>query len=472
MPMLTDTYTGRDASATRSNPASAGRIEPPKKAVLVALAALLLSVMFSTAARALPAFPGAEGFGTETPGGRGGTVHIVSNLNDSGPGSLRAACEAEGPRFVVFRVSGTIALKDDLKIRHPFITIAGQTAPGGGICLKDAALNIKETHDVVVRYLRCRPGDEPGKELDAITVSNAQRVVFDHVSASFGIDETLSITNATDCTVQWCFITESLNNSVHKKGAHGYGSLVTGPGPDGGQSWHHNLFAHHKSRSPRAGSNEGQPGIVLDFRNNVIYDWTFRSGYSGETATRINYIGNYLDAGPSCPPRQRPYAFWCGGPLTKIHLEGNLHRSAPDAARKDNARLVAAGSSFPAGTQLEGCIVSTPFAAPRVSTSRAEEAFEAVLQHGGASLPRRDALDARVAEQVRAGTGKVIDSQREVGGWPELAAAPAPLDTDQDGLPDAWEVEHGLDPVDPADSHLSVVPGEYTHIERYANSLK
>ena len=192
-----------------------------------------------------PAFPGAEGFGKYTIGGRGGKVFEVTNLTDSGPGSLREACEAEGPRTVVFRLSGTIELKSELEIEHPFITIAGQTAPGDGICLKNYQFSF-DTQHLIVRYLRVRPGDEMREEQDALGGSG-DHIIIDHCSVSWGVDETLSINKASNLTVQWCMVTESLTKSLHKKGAHGYGGLWGGPGG----SFHHNILAHHSSRNPR-----------------------------------------------------------------------------------------------------------------------------------------------------------------------------------------------------------------------------
>lgn len=419
-------------------------------------------------AQALPAFPGAEGFGTETPGGRGGKVYVVSNLNDAGPGSFREACEAAEPRFVVFAVSGTIELTKDIKIRSSFITIAGQTAPGDGICLKNYSLTMKDMHDAVVRYIRVRPGDGAKKEMDAIGVGPCERVVFDHVSASFGIDETLSITHSRDCTVQWSFITDSLNHSVHKKGNHGYGSLISGP--DGGQSWHHNLYAHHKSRCPRGGSAEGEVGIVLDFRNNVVYDWLFRSGYSGDAAVRVNYVANYLKPGPSTPEENSARAWWCGGVKTKIYVAGNEHLGAPKQAKKEQSLLVSSGGEFPEDVDVKTCIEEKPFDAPEVKIVPVERSFDLVLKHAGASL-KRDTLDAQVAEEVRKGTGKVIDTPAEVGGWPELKSAPAPADADQDGMPDAWETSHGLDPKNAADAAQDRDGDGYTNIEEYVNGL-
>lgn len=419
--------------------------------------------------QALPAFPGAEGFGTDTPGGRGGKVFVVTSLEDTGPGTLREACEAEGPRMVVFTVGGNITLKGDLKIRHPFITIAGQTAPGGGICLKDYCLNIKDTHDVVIRHLRVRPGDVAGKELDGITVSDCTRVVLDHLSVSWGIDETLSVTDSSDCTVQWCIISESLNDSLHKKGEHGYGSLISGNG--GGQSWHHNLYAHHKSRSPRVGADAGAAGVITDFRNNVIYDWIIRSGYSGDAPVRMNYIANYLRPGPSTPRKTSAHAFWSGGVKTQIYFEQNRHEGAPHGARRDQSQLLNAGESFPEDQNLAVSIASVPFEAPAIHATSADSALDLVLLGAGATRPARDAVDERVVAQVRKKKGQVINSQREVNGWPALARGTAPTDADRDGMPDAWESAHGLNPNDPSDHVRDTDGNGYTAIEDYANGL-
>ena len=205
----------------------------------------------------LPAFPGAEGFGATTPGGRGGRVIFVTNLEDGGPGSFRAACDAEGPRIVVFRVSGLITLATPIVIKNPYLTIAGQTAPGDGVCLRNYTF-IVATHDVVVRYLRSRLGDVSAQEADSITLaSGAHDVILDHCSATWSIDESLSLAgNVSNVTVQWCLIAEGLNHSKHSKGAHGYGSLSRANGP---VTWHHNLWAHNNARNPRLGDNYGSP---------------------------------------------------------------------------------------------------------------------------------------------------------------------------------------------------------------------
>jgi hypothetical protein len=420
--------------------------------------------------RRAPAFPGVEGFGKYTLGGRGGRVIEVTNLNDSGPGSLRAAVLATGPRTVVFRVSGTIALESELKIRNPYLTIAGQTAPGDGICVKNYQVNF-DTQHMIIRYLRFRPGDEKGKEQDAFG-GQGDHIVIDHCSVSWGVDETLSINKASNLTVQWCMVTESLYHSVHKKGNHGYGGLWGGPGG----SWHHNLLAHHSSRNPRASGNADSG--LLDCRNNVIYNWGFNSAYGGELWPR-NWIANYYQAGPATSENVRHRIFLQKDPRGKMYAAGNTVHGFP-AISADNWR---GGIDFaPDGEATEATLrAHQPFVVAPVTTQTAEAARAAVLAHAGCSRVR-DAVDRRIVEEVRTGTARfgatykgggkgLIDSQRDVGGWPELRSLPAPADSDHDGLPDDWERAHGLDPLDPSDG-ARPAPGEgYTQLELYLNSL-
>ena len=232
---------------------------------IFATVALLVSVAGpSYAQQRQPAFPTAEGYGKYTVGGRGGAVIEGTNLNDSGPGSLRAAIEAEGPRTVVFRVSGTIDLQKALTIKNPHITIAGQTAPGDGICLKRYPLNIG-ADEVVIRYIRVRLGDESGGETDAIGGRYHKNIILDHVSASWSVDECVSIYHCDSVTIQWCMITESLFDSHHVKGSHGFGGIWG----SNHSTYHHNLIAHHSSRNPRWASGAGNN----DYRNNVLYNW-------------------------------------------------------------------------------------------------------------------------------------------------------------------------------------------------------
>ena len=280
------------------------------------------------------AFPGAEGFGGFAKGGRGGNVLHVTNLDNAGEGSLRWAIEQEGPRTIVFDLSGTIELKDRLEIKNPYVTIAGQTAPGDGICLKGETFLII-THDVIVRYIRCRLGDAmhgigslQGK--DAISISEGADIIVDHCSGSWSLDEVLSSSTGeptlTRVTVQWCFITEGLNPSKH-----GYGSLIRGTG-GAKYSYLHNLYAHNLGRNPRPGNYDRNPhtedpeGLLLDFRNNVIYNWG--GGYAGynndsESVTRLNYVGNYLI--PGVNSEKNGIAYSTGSPFNRSYFAGNYY---------------------------------------------------------------------------------------------------------------------------------------------------
>jgi hypothetical protein len=435
----------------------------PAFVVQFLLALLALASPLRALAADLPAFPGAEGFGANTPGGRGGKVIFVTNLDDSGPGSFRAACEADGARLVLFRVAGTIALKRPLTVSNPFLTIAGQSAPGDGVCVRDATFGI-QTHDVVVRYLRSRLGDVTAREADCISLRNgAHDCVLDHCSATWSIDECLSTSGVNaNCTIQWCLIGESLRHSKHSKGNHGYGSLARANGP---MSWHHNLWIHNDARNPRLGDAYGRGPMfpTFDVRNNVIYDFGDTASGLTQGILKVNYIGNYLRPGPSSRART-PITVGYPSDLTYfIHdniIEGN------DALTRDNSKFFSA-VEFEGKRQVR--TTDTPFAAPPVKTVSAKDAIELVLAIVGASLPVRDAVDARLVNHVRTRTGKLIDSQSEVGGWPELKSVPLHADTDNDGIPDAWETTHGLDPKDPADANYLV--GGYTNVERYLNSL-
>jgi hypothetical protein len=415
-----------------------------------------------------PAFPGAEGFGKYTQGGRGGRVIEVTNLNDDGPGSFRAACMASGPRTVVFRVSGTIPLKSKFKFTNPYLTIAGQTAPGDGICVKNFQVNFN-THDLIIRYLRFRPGDESKKEQDGFG-GQGDHLIIDHCSVSWGIDEVFSINKGTNLTVQWCMITESLCRSLHHKGDHGYGGLWGGPGG----SWHHNLLADHTSRNPRASGNL-ESGL-MDYRNNVVYNWGFNSAYGGELWPR-NWINNYYKAGPATSEKVRRRIFEQKDPHGKMYLAGNYVAGFPEVTAANWKGV----DYSPDGKANESTLrVDAPYVVAPVVTQSAEAAFPIVLAKAGASL-HRDSVDARIVEEARTGTAKygaryggggkgIIDSQKEVGGWPELRSEKPPVDSDHDGMPDEWERTHGLDPKDAADGAKLATDG-YSNLEHYLNSL-
>lgn len=410
----------------------------------------------------IPAFPGAEGFGSATPGGRGGKVIAVTNLNDDGPGSLRAACEAEGPWIVIFRVSGIITLAKKLIVRNPYLTIAGQTAPGDGICLRNFTFVIA-THDVVVRYLRSRLGDLTAREDDSITLAaGARHVILDHCSASWSIDEALSLAgDVSNVTVQWCLIAEALNHSQHAKGTHGYGSLSRANGP---VSWHHNLWAHNNSRNPRLGDNYGRPPYpTFDVRNNVIYDYGEIASGLTQGKLKVNYVGNYIRPGPSSKAATPIHV---GGPSElSFHIKDNVFEGNEELTR-DNSRFF---DPVVIDGKPQVQTVAEAFAAPMVRRESAREAFETVLRAVGASLPRRDAVDARIVNEVRQRKGSIIDSQSQVGGWPELKSTTPPPDVDGDGMPDKWERLHGLNPNDSADGSADKDRDGYTNIEEYLN---
>lgn len=420
------------------------------------LAFLILAAGLARAS-GLPAFPGAEGFGTSTPGGRGGEVLFVTNLNDSGPGSLRAAIESSGPRMVLFRVSGIIRLKSALRTRNPFVTIAGQSAPGYGICLRDYPL-IVETHDVVIRHLRSRLGDETRVEGDAVSVgSGSFNVVLDHVSASWSVDESLSVSgDLRDVTVQWCLIAESLRKSVHSKGAHGYGSLVRATG---GISLHHNLWAHHTARNPRLGDNYGKGEPVFDVRQNVVFNWGAHCTGMVDGRIRVNYTDNLLIPGPDTQSRQQVISLTQqAGSLPQFFLTGNRVEGAPDLLPQ---------AYFGSGRPT---LVTEPFDTPPVVRTPSSQLEAVIIEKAGASRPRRDPADERIVLGVRQRKGRMIDSQKEVGGWPEYHTRQAPTDSDGDGMPDNWERARGLNPRVASDGTALSRTG-YTNLEDYLNEL-
>lgn len=422
---------------------------------------LILIIATPTLAAAPPAFPGAEGFGATATGGRGGEVYEVTNLDDSGPGSLRDGL-SRGDRTIIFRVSGTINLQSRLDVKGPNVTIAGQTAPGDGICLRGRELMISDTRNVIVRFLRLRPGDEQRHEHDALSIRNSRDVIIDHCSMSWSTDSLNDVTHGSGAvTVQWCILAEPLNRSVHEKGAHGYGTGWGGhAGAGRGSSYHHNLIAHCESRAPRIGYLKGTRGLV-DVRNNVIYNTGGGGAYGAEDCD-FNYIANYYRPGPSTVRKDRIFDFWADD--SRGFIAGNVVEGF-DAVTADNrAGLAFSGGSTPA------CLVDKPFDVAPVRTESAAEALASVLAGAGATRPRRDAVDLRILADVRNRTGRIINSQSDVGGWPELKSTAAPADSDRDGMPDAWEESRGLDPRDPADG-ARPAPDGYTHLEHYLNEL-
>ncbi len=426
-------------------------------------AAAILATLAATAAMALPAFPGAEGFGADTPGGRGGRIIEVTTLDRDGPGSFAEAVKAEGPRIVVFRVAGAIDLRGNLSISQPFITIAGQTAPGDGICLVNGSLRVG-THDVVIRHLRVRVGDHPTGgwpgNRDGIGIESApeqpHNIVIDHCSLSWAIDETLCTWYPChDITVQWCIISEALDDSIHPKGPHSKGILT---GPDTRRlSVHHNLLAHNARRNPLV-SKDNEIEIV----NNLVYDWdsvgTHIGNYEGDFAANI--VSNYYLQGPD----SNDSAVWIADhlPPGSVYLQGNVGVRWPDGGElpvpgeKDRTRG-AALSQTPA------------FEPSDLRVHAASEIRDLVPAYAGATRPVRDVVDDRVVREVLSGTGHIIDSQRQVGGWPDYRSEEPPADSDHDAMPDAWETDHDLAPDDPSDGPADLDGDGYTNVEEYLN---
>ena len=468
------------------------------------LTALYMLHTFPASAQ-VPSFPGAEGAGMYTTGGRGTassptTVFEVTNLNDDGqPGSLRYALTASATsRTVVFRVSGTIHLSAKLNI-FGNTTIAGQTAPGDGICVADYPVVISG-NNVIVRYMRFRLGDKNQKKTDAngnpvdgsggddafggLGVSN---IIIDHVTASWSDDEALTIYRGDKLTIQWCMMSEPLNYSYHFETGdtdyehHGYGGIW---GSKRG-SMHHNLFAHCKNRSARfAGVSTYTPAVqgaeMADFRNNVIYNWGINNIYGGEGGY-YNVVNNYFKPGPSTTSRKTQIVAVDSGsgfPYAKYYLTGNYITSSSTNSN-NNWLGVTMKSGNLADTALAKATTPFDFGYP-VTTQSAADAYLAVLNGAGCSRPNRDTLDQRIANDVRNGTGSIIDVQggyphgtpydQTVNAWPALNSTTAPVDTDHDGMPDSWETSNGLNPNNAAD-RSGIAANGYTNLENYLNSL-
>ena len=436
------------------------------------------------------AFPTAEGYGKYAKGGRGGDIYEVTNLKDSGEGSLRAAVEASGPRTVVFRVSGNIELESPIKIGNPYITIVGQTAPGDGICLKNHPLSINADH-VIVRYIRVRPGDVSGKDYDAVSSRYTKHIILDHISASWSIDETMSVYHCDSITVQWSIISESLYKSHHEKGHHGYGGIWG----SNHSTYHHNLLAHHSSRNPRMASGCG----YTDYRNNVIYNWGYNSLYGGEKQqvgndklnfAEFNIVSNYYKPGPATRPGEVSYrianpSYRSETDYGKCYIADNVVQGNDDVSADNWDGGVQTAISF------EKIKLDKPWPSMPINQQTAAEAYKVVLDNAGAVLPKRDAIDTRILEEVRGGYATfegesykkehevadstkicgIIDTQNDVGGWPLLKSAPAPTDTDHDGMPDYWEDKNKLDKENPDDRNTIASDG-YTMLEKYLNSIR
>ena len=444
------------------------------------------------------AFPGAEGGGMYTTGGRDGKIYHVTNLDNSGEGSLRYGIERfERPCVIVFDVAGTIALESRLEIKKGDITIAGQTAPGDGICLKNYNFRINASN-VIIRFIRGRMGDEKGTEDDAMNCyanSGLENIIVDHCSMSWSTDECGSFYGIKNFTLQYCILSESLRISVHDKGKHGYGGIWGGENA----SYHHNLIAHHDSRNPRfdhdyVSTLKGP----IHFVNNVVYNWGANSGYGGESgpgtaAKQINMVYNYYKPGPASTPKTRIV-----NPTTKcsncnktdqynivpglFYVDGNFMYGS-EAVTADNWQGV-----DPDDKTLKDKVKAASYMGSHTGTVHSPaDALTSVLAYSGASLSR-DRVDTRVTGEVRNGnytykgsngsTNGLIDTQSDVGGWPTLTAsseqtAIAATDSDKDGIPDYYETMFGLDKTNPADAAAKTLDknGRYSNLEMYLHWL-
>lgn len=449
----------------------------------------LSSVTAATANQSPIAFPGAEGFGKYATGGRGGKVIIVTNLNDDGPGSFREAVKAKGPRIIVFAVSGNIHLQSPLEIKNGDVTIAGQSAPGEGICLADHPVGVK-ANNVIIRYMRFRMGDRyqnvgqvaGGGHDDAFSSMRSSNIIIDHCSMSWSTDEVCSVYAGDSTTLQWNIISEPLNYSYHFETGdkdfenHGFGGIIGGLRT----SFHHNLYAHCVSRTPRFNGIRHTPTEFVDFRNNVIYNWLSNNVYGGEGGT-YNIANNYYKFGPSTNTNAKgrvanPYKNE-RIPFGKWFISGNYIDGYADVSHNNWL-----GVTMNNGTNedAEKARLSSPYPAESITTQSAVDAYNAVLKSVGASF-KRDTLDERIINNVENRTGRIIDVQggyphgtpytHTVNAWPALKSATVPTDSDFDGMPDEWERKNGLSARDASDASVNKLDKHYTNVEVYLNSL-
>lgn len=463
-----------------------------KTKILIAFLIVTLVSILKISAQT-PAFPSAEGDGMYTTGGRGGNVLYVTKLTDDGSvGTLRWAINQTGARIIMFKVAGTIKLNSELRIKNGNVTIAGQSAPGDGVCLKDYTV-VVQANNVIIRFMRFRLGDEAAlanptvdfSGADAIWGRNQTDIIIDHCSMSWCIDECASFYDNKRFTMQWCILAESLRNSVHGKGTHGYGGIWGGSPA----TFHHNVLAFHDSRNPRFNGSRysGKPADErVNFTNNVIYNWGSNSGYAGEGGSH-NMLNNYYRSGPGTKTTSgNNYRIFQPNPNTAVtpnvwgrfHLSGNtmLNRISTTTNNWEGFQP----NPAPGPDSIR---VFTRFNMPYLRLQSADSAFLSVMEYGGASL-KRDSVDKRVIKNIRNGTvsvtlgsngstGGFIDSQKDVGGWPEYIFDPnsVSVDTDGDGMPDNWEITKGLNPNDAADGKTTTLDGGYTNVEVYLNEL-
>ncbi|MEO2203499.1 pectinesterase family protein [Paenibacillus pabuli] len=429
---------------------------------LILIVSMLFSVLPGMAAAEedtghsgmLPAFPGAEGGGMYTTGGRGGAVYEVTTLADSGPGSLREAV-SQNDTTVVFKVGGTIHLEAPLVITGSNLTLAGQTAPGEGITVSDYWTTF-QADNIIVRHMRFRLGDKHPSEDDVFGGRYHKNIIIDHCSFTWSVDEVLSMYVNENTTVQWSVIAESMLMTTHQKGRHGYAGIWGG----NNTSFHHNIIAHNVSRNPRFA---GAPGFNTESYNNVVYNWGFFSAYGGEEGN-YNLMNNYYKYGPNTYRSVRDQLFLDVSANTRLHVDGNIVDGYPEITA-DN--WLGVGTLANPESKLESPVVMTNPS----PMDDAETAYDRVLAEAGAVLPRRDAIDARIVNDVKNRSGQHINSQKEVGGYVEFEEVLSTLaDDDHDGMPNEWEITQGLNPNDASDRNKIHESG-YTHLEMYLNSI-
>ena len=476
--------------------------------ILLSLLTIIISIAVNAQFESAPAFPGAEGHGRFTTGGRGGQVYHVTRLTDDGqPGSFRHACNQSGKRTIVFDVSGTIYLTSELRLKNGNVSILGQTAPGDGVCIADYPFSIAASN-VIIRYMRFRLGNRnvANHEGDGLGGMDQQNIVIDHCSVSWSVDECLSVYGSKNISVQWCYVDQSMVASGHSKGNHGYGGNWGGSGA----SYHHNLLAHHTSRTPRLGPRPStQTDERMDLRNNVIYNWGGEGCYGGE-GMKVNIVNNYYKPGPGTPSGTKGMRIAAVGIRTseythhgtdkpndwdkmwhvwgKYYVNGNVNTKYSDVT-SDNwtygmyNQINDSKVDYTYTQETKDTMrIEKPIAYGYITTHTAQTAYEMVTRYAGASY-RRDSHDSYITDDVLTGTAKYsgagqegkgfINNQDEAGGWPELASTEAPTDTDQDGIPDEWETRYGLDPNNTNDGRVCSLDknGYYTNLEVYCNSL-
>ncbi|MDP6996544.1 MAG: pectate lyase [Candidatus Poribacteria bacterium] len=427
----------------------------------------------------IPAFPGAEGFGKYTLGGRGGDVYCVTNLNDAGPGSLRYGIEtSSGSRTIVFEVAGTIMLKSPLAIKEKgYLTLAGQTAPGKGITLRDQNFSIKHSKHIIVRYLRVRLGDEnkaKGNSPDVMTVDYNDHIILDHLSLSWGIDGNSDYRGNENMTLQWLIYSEALHRSLHSKGEHAMATSLRDC--YGHTTVHHNIYSTSRNRHPTLGSGVKKGGVnwIVDFRNCVNYNW---SGPTNLGGLQMNVINNYYRPGPCTKDRSVQPLRMKDHDTTKARgfAHGNYFDGMPETFNRDNFTAIDytnTGNYMPTSRdrwELKSEIDCGVFT---VSTQSAEDAYASCLKYSGCSLVR-DTVDQRSIANIVAQKGTLIDSQNQVGGWDPypMERRSSDWDRDRDGMPDTWESANGLNPEDPNDGNSDRDGDGYTNLEEYVNSL-